>query len=237
MNNPMNNLALTLTKICKTFQTQQGLLTILQDLELKVKMDEIVAIIAPSGAGKSTLLHIAGLMDVPDHGDVIINSLHTNHLNDTARAKIRGRQIGYVYQQHHLLSEFTALENVMMPLLIAGENYHDASLIAQDILAQMQLTKRQAHRPDSLSGGEKQRIAIARAMIVNPALLLADEPTGNLDPDTSNAVFTHMVASLRARKAAGLIVTHNHKLASRLDVIYQLNKGKLEMITANQLQI
>ena len=231
----MNN-ALTLRNINKSFHTQNGDLTILNDLSLELPIGQIAAIIAPSGAGKSTLLHIAGLMDEVDSGEIIIDGKQTKNMNSNQQAKIRLEKIGYVYQQHHLLPEFTALENVMMPLLIAGLNRKTATKRAKSALTQMKLANRAHHLPSALSGGEQQRIAIARAIINAPKILLADEPTGNLDPDTSDLVFNTMIESLRKRKAAGLIVTHNHQLAKSLDIVYLLEKEQLTPIDKKKLR-
>ena len=231
----MNN-ALTLRNINKSFHTQNGDLTILNDLSLELPIGQIAAIIAPSGAGKSTLLHIAGLMDSVDSGEIIIDGKQTKNMTSNQQAKIRLEKIGYVYQQHHLLPEFTALENVMMPLLIAGFDRKTATKRALDALTQMKLANRAQHLPSALSGGEQQRIAIARAIINAPKILLADEPTGNLDPDTSDLVFNTMIESLRKRKAAGLIVTHNHLLAKSLDIVYLLEKEQLIPIDKKKLR-
>jgi len=188
---------------------------------------ELVALVAPSGAGKSTLLHIAGLLERPDGGDVEIAGRGTGRLSDRERTTIRRVQIGFVYQFHHLLPEFSALENVVMPQLIRGLDRKLAAQRAMQLLAYMRVKERAAHRPGELSGGEQQRAAIARAVANGPRVLLADEPTGNLDPSTATVVFDGLMRLVRASKLAALIATHNHDLALRMDRRITLKAGKL----------
>ena len=186
-----------------------------------------VALIAPSGAGKSTLLHIAGLLEHQDAGEVFINDAPTSSLNDAARTKLRRTDVGFVYQAHHLLTEFTALENVMLPQMVRGLRKVDADRRARELLGYLGLKERVEHRPAELSGGEQQRVAIARAVANGPRILLADEPTGNLDPRTSERVFSALTQLVRASGLAAIIATHNMDLAARMDRRVTLRDGKL----------
>jgi lipoprotein-releasing system ATP-binding protein len=188
---------------------------------------QAVALVAPSGAGKSTLLHIAGLLERPDSGVVTIDGEEASQLDDRARTALRRDKIGFVYQFHHLLPEFTALENVMTPQLIAGLNKREARERAHDLLDYLGLAPRENHRPSELSGGEQQRVAIARAVANAPALLLADEPTGNLDPATAEKVFGALMTLVRATGLAAVIATHNLDLAGRMDRRWTLRNGLL----------
>ncbi|HEY1097224.1 MAG TPA: ABC transporter ATP-binding protein [Alphaproteobacteria bacterium] len=194
-------------------------------VSLDVKPGEIIALIGRSGAGKSTLLHMMGLLDRPEEGVVTINGKDTSRISEQERTLMRRDSIGFVYQFHHLLPEFTALENVMMPQLIAGKSKEDAKLRAEELLTQVGLGSRVLHRPQQLSGGEQQRVAIARALANRPALLLADEPTGNLDPFTADAVFDVLLNVVRQQKVGALIATHNPELAKRMDRTLILDKG------------
>ncbi len=200
-------------------------LDILVDVNLEIAAGEIVALVAPSGAGKSTLLHVCGLLERPAQGDVTICGAQAHTLNDRARTLLRRQNVGYIYQFHHLLPEFSADENIMIPQLIAGADKEVAKKRAQDLLTHMGLVERGDHRPAQLSGGEQQRVAIARAMANNPGLILADEPTGNLDPDTSGIVFELLANSIKEHAAAGLIATHNHDIARRADRVVTLDGG------------
>lgn len=202
-------------------------LVILNNASFTLKRGEMVALVAPSGTGKSTLLHIAGLLEYPDGGDVIVNGQPCAGLSDDRRTEIRRRDIGFVYQFHHLLPEFTALENVMMPQLIAGLKPSEARERAAQLLNYMKVGKRAEHRPAELSGGEQQRVAIARAVANAPLLLLADEPTGNLDPATAKYVFEALEALVRQSGLAALIATHNEELAARMDRRVTLRDGKV----------
>jgi lipoprotein-releasing system ATP-binding protein len=202
-------------------------LHILEQADLSVVPGEMVALVAPSGAGKSTLLHLAGLLEKPDAGEIWIGGRDAAKFSETERTAARRGQIGFVYQFHHLLPEFTALENIMIPQMIAGLDKAKASERALQLLAYMKLAPRAAHRPSELSGGEQQRVAIARAVANAPRLLLADEPTGNLDPVTSSYVFEALEALVRQSGLAALIVTHNHELAHRMDRIITLRDRRI----------
>ncbi len=218
---------LHLQGVSRGFQTGEAHLDILTGTDFAVHPGELVALVAPSGAGKSTLLHICGLLDRPDAGRVMIKGQDTTALDDAELSRLRGQEIGFVYQFHHLLPEFDALENVMMPQLIAGLDRSTARDRAQELLDYLHIGPRAHHRPAELSGGEQQRVAIARAMANAPSLLLADEPTGNLDPGTSDHVFQVLMALVRAAGVAALIATHNLALAERADRIITLSDGKV----------
>jgi lipoprotein-releasing system ATP-binding protein len=218
---------LRMTGVSRSYTDAAGQLSVLDGAELSLFPGEMVALVAPSGAGKSTLLHIAGLLERPDTGDVIIAGRATNRLSDAERTMIRRVQIGFVYQFHHLLPEFTAIENVMMPQLIRGIARDEARRRSMQLLAYMRVKDRGTHRPAELSGGEQQRVAIARAVANGPRLLFADEPTGNLDPHTAGHVFDGLIRLVRASKLAALIATHNHDLALRMDRRITLEEGKV----------
>lgn len=218
---------LELKSVDRHFVQGTNRLTILNGADFTLKPGEMVAIVAPSGTGKSTLLHIAGLLEHPDNGDVIINGQSCAGLSDDERTAIRRRKIGFVYQFHHLLPEFTALENVMMPQLIAGLGQAEARERAAQLLSYMKLSERVEHRPTELSGGEQQRVAIARAVANAPLALLADEPTGNLDPATAGYVFEALEALVRQSGLAALIATHNEHLAARMDRRVTLSEGRV----------
>ncbi|MCL4151412.1 UNVERIFIED_CONTAM: hypothetical protein GTU68_007839, partial [Idotea baltica] len=188
---------------------------------------EIVALVGPSGSGKSTLLHIAGLLDLPDRGDVYIGGRRCGKMNEQARTMLRRTAVGFVYQFHHLLPEFSAAENVALPQRIAGADYKTADRVAKDLLKRLGLEDRATHRPGELSGGEQQRVAICRAVANNPRVLLADEPTGNLDPETSDKVFEELMTLARTQGVAGLIATHNMDLAKRMDRAVRMEAGQL----------
>ena len=194
----------------------------LRPIDLSVARGEVVALVAPSGAGKSTLLHIAGLLDTPDGGTVWLNGRDMTGLPDRARTEARRRELGFVYQFHHLLPEFSAAENIVLPQLADGRAARDAAARAEGLLDRVGLAHRAAHRPAELSGGEQQRVAFCRALANAPALLLADEPTGNLDPGTSDRVFDMLMALVRETGLAALIATHNHDLAARMDRVIRL---------------
>jgi lipoprotein-releasing system ATP-binding protein len=202
-------------------------LTILNGADFALNRAEMVALVAPSGTGKSTLLHTAGLLERPDAGDVILSGRSCGNLSDDERTAIRRNDIGFVYQFHHLLPEFTALENIMMPQLIHGLAPADASARAAQLLDYMKIGDRAEHRPSELSGGEQQRVAIARAVANAPLVLLADEPTGNLDPVTASYVFDALEALVRQSGLAALIATHNHELAARMDRRVTLSEGRI----------
>jgi lipoprotein-releasing system ATP-binding protein len=213
--------------IRRTYKTGAESLTVLESASIALRSGEIVALVAPSGSGKSTLLHLAGLLEKPDAGQVIIDGQEAGALPDDARAAIRLRKIGFVYQFHHLLAEFTALENIALPQMIAGVPQAQANARAQELLGKLGLAARAGHLPGKLSGGEKQRVAIARALANRPRLLLADEPTGNLDVATADVVFTELLHIVRAENVAALIATHNPDLAARMDRQITLRDGRL----------
>ena len=223
----MNNDILVLQSIGRTYHTGDGSLTVLNGADLTLQRGEIVALVAPSGSGKSTLLHLAGLLEKPDGGAVIINGQDAGQLPDDARTKIRLHTIGIVYQFHHLLPEFSALENVALPQMITGKSKAEAEARAEQLLGKLGLAKRKNHLPGKLSGGEQQRVAIARALANNPSLLLADEPTGNLDVATSAIVFEELLHIVRSENVAALIATHNPDLALRMDRQVRLHNGQL----------
>ena len=202
-------------------------LTILSGADFVLRRGEMVALVAPSGAGKSTLLHTAGLLEKPDAGDVILGGRACGRLSDDERTAIRRNDIGFVYQFHHLLPEFSALENIMMPQLVRGLTAAEAKSRAAQLLDYMKIGERAHHRPSELSGGEQQRVAIARAVANAPRVLLADEPTGNLDPTTASYVFDALEALVRQSGLCALIATHNHELAGRMDRRVTLAQGKI----------
>ena len=219
------NDVLRLEGIAKTYNPgTPGAVDVLRGLDLSVAQGEVVALVAPSGAGKSTLLHVAGLLDTPDAGRVVLNGRDMTRLPDRARTEARRREVGFVYQFHHLLPEFTALENIVLPQLANGVADGAARARARDLLARVGLTPRADHRPAALSGGEQQRVAFCRALANAPALLLADEPTGNLDPATSDRVFDVLMGLVRETGMAALIATHNLDLAGRMDRVVRLDR-------------
>lgn len=218
---------LVLKGVERRYQQGSKTLIILNGAEFVLRAGEMVALVAPSGAGKSTLLHTAGLLERPDGGDVILNGRACGRLGDDERTAIRRNDIGFVYQFHHLLPEFSALENIMMPQLVHGLSVKEASDRAMQLLDYMKIGKRAQHRPSELSGGEQQRVAIARAVANAPLVLLADEPTGNLDPVTASYVFDALEALVRHSGLAALIATHNHDLAQRMDQRVTLADGKI----------
>jgi lipoprotein-releasing system ATP-binding protein len=209
------------------YQQGQRKLTILNGVDFSLTPGEMVALVAPSGTGKSTLLHTAGLLERPDAGDVILGGRACGRLSDDERTAIRRNDIGFVYQFHHLLPEFSAVENIMMPQLVKGLRRKEARDRALQLLDYMQIGKRGEHRPAELSGGEQQRVAIARAVANAPLVLLADEPTGNLDPVTAHYVFDALSALVRQSGLAALIATHNHELAARMDRRVTLHEGRI----------
>jgi len=208
---------LLLWQVARRFVYAEQTLDIIRGADLAIWPGQTVALIAPSGTGKSTLLHMAGLLERPDSGEVYIGGTATSTLDDKARTMIRRETLGFVYQAHHLLPEFTALENVMLPQMIGGLDQREARLRAADLLRFLGLGERLTHRPSELSGGEQQRVAIARAVANRPRVLLADEPTGNLDPATSERVFITLLSLVKATGLAALIATHNLELARRMD--------------------
>lgn len=219
--------ALSLRGIARSYAAGKGRLDIFQDLDLDVYAGEIVALVGPSGSGKSSLLHIAGLLEKPTAGEVYIAGQNCSAMDDQARTRVRRIGIGFVYQFHHLLPEFTALENVMMPQLIAGEARGNAARQAKDLLSRLGLAARAEHRPAELSGGEQQRVAIARAIVNRPLLLVADEPTGNLDPTTAAHVHEELLHLIREEGLGALVATHNHELAAGMSRVASLEHGRL----------
>jgi len=216
---------LFLDAVDRRYRQGTTLLEILKGAELAIWPGQLVAMVAPSGAGKSTLLHIAGLLEQPDRGEVYIDRIATSKLSDSERTRMRRTEIGFVYQFHHLLPEFSALENVILPQMIRGLSRKVARQRAAELLSYLGLKDRLTHRPAQLSGGEQQRVAIARAVANGPRLLLADEPTGNLDPRTSDHVFAALTQLVRASGLAVLIATHNMEIAARMDRRVTLRDG------------
>ncbi|WP_428977470.1 ABC transporter ATP-binding protein [Pseudohoeflea suaedae] len=214
-------------KVGRHFLQGERDLVILDGADFTLKAGETVALVAPSGTGKSTLLQIAGLLEHPDEGEVIVSGRACEHLGDMERTAVRRSEIGFVYQFHHLLPEFSALENIMMPQMIAGLSTQEAKERAAQLLDYMRIGHRGEHRPAELSGGEQQRVAIARAVANAPSLLLADEPTGNLDPETAGYVFEALDALVRQSGLSAMIATHNHELASLMDRCVTLQDGKV----------
>ncbi|MCE8547083.1 ABC transporter ATP-binding protein [Ruegeria pomeroyi] len=224
----MSEPTLRLSGIEKTYlKGAPGEVRVLRGVDLSVAPGEMVALVAPSGAGKSTLLHIAGLLDVPDAGQVQIAGQDMTGRGDRARTGMRRRDVGFVYQFHHLLPEFSALENVVLPQLANGVAEGQAEARARELLSSVGVAGRADHRPAALSGGEQQRVAFCRALANAPRLLLADEPTGNLDPATSEQVFDALVELVRGTGLSALIATHNLELAARMDRVVRLTEGRL----------
>ena len=211
----------------RSYLTGQGTIEVLKGANLDVAAGEIVGLIGPSGSGKSSLLHAAGLLERPTGGEIVVEGRDCADLSDAERTKIRLRTIGFVYQFHHLLPEFSASENITLPALIAGESAGEARTRARELLEWMGLAERLDHRPGQLSGGEQQRVAVARALVNRPRLLLADEPTGNLDPETSAVLFKLLHVLVRATGVAALVATHNLDMAAHMDRVLALKDGRL----------
>jgi lipoprotein-releasing system ATP-binding protein len=216
---------LFLQGIDRHYRQGDVVLEILKAAEIAIWPGQSVALVAPSGTGKSTLLHIAGLLEQPDAGEVYVAKIPTSKLSDAERTRIRRNEIGFVYQAHHLLPEFSAIENVILPQMIRGLSRKEAANRATELLSYLGLKDRVAHRPAELSGGEQQRVAIARAVANAPRILLADEPTGNLDPHTADHVFTALTQLVRASGLAVLVATHNMEIAARMDRRVTLREG------------
>jgi lipoprotein-releasing system ATP-binding protein len=212
----------------RTYVTPAASLTVLKGADLDVRPGEIVGLIGPSGSGKSSLLHAAGLLEHPNAGSIEVLGRDCSNLDERERTRVRLATIGFVYQAHHLLPEFSALDNVALPQMIAGRSRKAAAVRAAELLGDLGLSERLHHQPAQLSGGEQQRVAIARALANGPRLLLADEPTGNLDPTTSTAVFDSLYALARKTGVAALVATHNLELASHMDRVFALKDGRLE---------
>jgi lipoprotein-releasing system ATP-binding protein len=223
--------SLFLSKVIRRYPQGESFLEVLRGADLAIWPGEIVALVAPSGTGKSTLLHVAGLLEKPDGGEVYVAGRPTAGMDDAGRTAMRRHELGFVYQFHHLLPEFSALENVVMPQIIRGLPKAEAAKRAAQLLGFLGLSKRLDHRPGELSGGEQQRVAIARAVANAPRLLLADEPTGNLDPHTAGHVFQTLVAIVRASRLAALIATHNMDLAAKMDRRVTIRDGKVVQLT------
>ena len=223
----MSEPVLVLRDLCRTYQTGQGPLEVLKGADLEIAQGEIVGLIGPSGSGKSSLLHVAGLLEHPTSGQVLIDGRDSGAMTDRERTRVRLSTIGFVYQFHHLLPELDALDNVALPALIAGQKRGAARERARELLTGLGLAARLDHQPAQLSGGEQQRVAVARALTNEPRLLLADEPTGNLDPATSDAVFQNLHDLVRATGVAALIATHNLQMAKHMDRVLALRDGCL----------
>ena len=225
----MSDPVLSIRGLERTYVTAAGSLSVLKGVDLDVQPGEIVGLIGPSGSGKSSLLHAAGLLEHPDAGRIIIQGVDCSSLGGGARSEVRLSTIGFVYQFHPLLPEFSALDNVALPRMIAGEARQAATARAAELLEGLGLKDRIHHEPAQLSGGEQQRVAVARALANSPRLLLADEPTGNLDPATSTAVFDSLYALARREGVAALVATHNLALAGHMDRVFALRDGRLDI--------
>ena len=223
----MSETVLAIAGLTRTYQSAEKSLEVLRGVDLTVSAGEIVGLVGPSGSGKSSLLHAAGLLEHPTSGSVAIGGRDCGMLNDRDRTRVRLETIGFVYQFHHLLPELSALENVVLPAMIAGERRRDADDRARRMLTELGLAERLQHQPAQLSGGEQQRVAVARALINRPRLLLADEPTGNLDPATSESVFRNIRELVHATGVAALIATHNLEMIRHMDRVVTLRDGRL----------
>ncbi len=223
----MSETVLAIAGLTRTYQSAEKSLEVLRGVDLTVSAGEIVGLVGPSGSGKSSLLHAAGLLEHPTSGSVAIGGRDCGMLNDRDRTRVRLETIGFVYQFHHLLPELSALENVVLPAMIAGERRREASDRARRLLTELGLAERLQHQPAQLSGGEQQRVAVARALINRPRLLLADEPTGNLDPATSESVFRNIRDLVHATGVAALIATHNLEMIRHMDRVVTLRDGRL----------
>lgn len=221
----MSETVLELRDVRRTFQQAGAPLEVLRGCSLQLRAGEQVALIGPSGSGKSTLLHAAGLLERPDSGTITVSGKEANRLDDCGRTELRRKSIGFVYQFHHLLPEFSALENIMLPQMIAGVEREAAKRRAHELLALVGLTPRADHRPARLSGGEQQRVALARALANAPKVLIADEPTGNLDPHTAAHVFEVLQNLVRTQNLALLMATHNHDLARNMQRVVEIRDG------------
>ena len=228
--NEHNNMVIEASGICRGFRQGSKRVQVLQDVSLKVPAGTSLAIVGASGAGKSTLLQILGGLDKPDEGEVIVDGSSLWLMSERQRGDLRNARMGFIYQFHHLLPEFTALENVAMPLLIAGESNSAALKQASELLDQVGMSHRLQHRPAQLSGGERQRVAIARALVMQPACVLMDEPTGNLDPGASEQVLGLIDSLKRDVTASFIVVTHDAGIASRMDSIYELKASGLRLL-------
>jgi lipoprotein-releasing system ATP-binding protein len=222
-------------KLAKTYAEGKMRTPVFDGLDLSVQAGETVAIVGASGAGKSTLLHLLGGLDTPTAGEVYVAGQKMSALSNAARGQLRNRALGFVYQFHHLLPEFTALENVMMPVMLGGADVSAAAQRAKELLQQVGLGHRVEHKPGELSGGERQRAAVARALVNQPACVLGDEPTGNLDEKTAATVFELMLELNRAQKTSLVLVTHDRRLARKLDRVLELHEGRLRELPASDV--
>jgi lipoprotein-releasing system ATP-binding protein len=218
---------LELRDIVREYKSEAGVLKVLEGANLTLNPGELVGLIGPSGSGKSTLLHTAGLLEKPEAGQVFLEAEDCLALNDAGRTRLRREKLGFVYQFHHLLPEFNARDNVAMPLMVGGLSRKKARVKAEALLAEMGLSERMTHQPGQMSGGEQQRVAIARALVNDPRLVIADEPTGNLDPATTQRVFESLIRMAKNEGAAVLVATHNMSLTEHMDRVLTLKDGKL----------
>lgn len=232
----MNKICMELKNIRRTYGKKETQIDVLKNVNLALHAGEIVALVGPSGSGKSTLLHIAGLLDTPTAGDITVNGQNVSTASDKQRTLMRRSAIGFVYQSHLLLPDFNALENVMLPQLIAGVSRKQAQARAEELLAQVGLSDRLTHRSGQLSGGEQQRVAIARALANRPTVLLADEPTGNLDPKTADSVFETLLTLVRQTGLCALIATHNPELAAQMDRQVTVADGVLKEVVQKNIK-
>ncbi|MEZ5690360.1 MAG: ABC transporter ATP-binding protein [Rickettsiales bacterium] len=223
----MNSKVLELNNITKNYRQGDSSIEVLRGLDLSVKSGEVVALVGQSGSGKTTLLQIAGLLDNPTSGEIKIQGEDLSAASDRRRTAARGKHLGFIYQFHHLLPEFSAAENVMMPQIISGISYKEAEEKAINLLTELGLGDRASHRPAKLSGGQRQRVAVARAFALNPELILADEPTGNLDPKTADEVFSVFMKAAKEKGRSALVATHNLEIAKKMDRIVHLENGIL----------
>ena len=227
----MNKILIETVNLKKTYKHVNGDITLFKDLNLKIKHGDLVALVGPSGSGKSSLLHLLALLDEPTKGDIKINKIFTNKFNDEKKDEIRRNNISIIFQDNNLLTDFTAIENVMMPLLIKGENKKIAKEKAEKILKSVKILERSEHFPNELSGGEQQRVAIARALIAQTNLILADEPTGNLDQKTSKEIFSYFL-KLKKLKKTIIFATHNRELANKADYKLLISNGDIKRVNA-----
>lgn len=225
----MNNVILNSQKLCKSYNDGSANVEVLKGIDLTISQGDRIAIIGPSGSGKSTLLHLMGGLDKPTTGEVTISDVNWQKISEKQRCQLRNQRLGFVYQFHHLLPEFTAVENVAMPLLLSGMAVKNAEQQASDMLEHVGLQHRKEHKPAQLSGGERQRVAIARALVHQPHCVLADEPTGNLDQTTASKVFDLMLDLNRQMNTALVIVTHDPQIAQRMDKVFVLHEGNLSI--------